>query len=87
MMSGSIGSGSVPVIPVGVGDEVAVEDDVEDGLVVSDANALAIGPVNNTGIRTYATRRETDLNIGMSPLRRKCALGRRLDIKQGKADL
>ncbi len=77
-MPGSIGSGSVPVIPLEV--EVEVEevvgavDDVEPcpGL---DAKARFAAPVNRTKSNTNARFRETCLNMGRLLFQRKCALG------------
>src|SRR5258708_7105528 len=75
-MSGSIGSGSVPVIPFGVGDGAVV--DVEEGVEVepvTDANARSTGPANSTSSRTKGSFRTAYLNIGSLLFQRKFALG------------
>lgn len=86
--SGSIGSGSVPVIPPGVDDGAAVdvEEDVEVGLVV-EANAGQTGPANNTESRTNAALRLTGLNIEESPFPAQMCAARRLDIAWVKSDV
>ena len=75
-MSGLVGSGSVPVIPDGVGAGVVVE--VEGGAEVEsvpEAKARSAGPDSNTRNMANASLRATFLDTGESPFERKCALG------------
>jgi len=64
-MSGSMGSGSVPVIPSAVGEEelLDVGEDVE-VRPVPEANARPTGPVNSTRSRTHDSFRTAYLDIG-----------------------
>jgi hypothetical protein len=64
-MSGSMGSGSVPVIPSAVGDGelLDVGEDVE-VCPVPEANARPTGPVNSTRSRTHDSFRTAYLDIG-----------------------
>jgi len=62
-MSGSIGSGSVPVTPFGVeGEEVVVDGGVEVGLL-PEANARPAEVVNTTRSRTNVSFGVADLVI------------------------
>ena len=87
-MSGSMGSGSVPVIPSAVGEEelLDVGEDVE-VCPVPEANARPTEPVNSTRSRTHDSFRTAYLDIGESLLfKRKCALRRRLEISREESD-
>jgi len=75
-MFGLVGSGSVPVIPAGVGVGVVVEleEDAEVELV-PEANARSAGTASRTRNMANASLRPAYLDMGESPFRRKCALG------------
>jgi hypothetical protein len=74
-MSGSIGSGSVPVTPSAVeGEEVVVGGVVEVELV-PEANARPAEAVNSTRSRTNVSFEVADLVIECLHFQRRCALG------------
>ena len=75
-MSGLVGSGSVPVIPDGVGVGVVVElDEVVEVELVPEANARSAGPASRTRNMANASLRTAYLDMGESPYERKSALG------------
>jgi hypothetical protein len=85
---GSIGSGSVPVIPsaVGVVEEVDVVTEVE-AWVVLEAKARSKGPANRTRSRTNARFRAACLHMNKSPFPAQMCAGRRLEIVGTETDL
>src|ERR1035438_5273016 len=86
-MSGSIGSGSLPVIPAGVGegDVVEVEEEVEVE-PVPEAKARSTGPASSTRSRANASLRVVCLNMKESPFPAQMCAGRRLGIVWKKSD-
>ena len=87
-MSGSIGSGSVPVIPsvVAVVEVVDVAVEVDDCPVV-EAKARSTGPVNRARSRTNANFLAVRLYMGESPFPAQMCAGRRLGSIRTKSDL
>jgi hypothetical protein len=86
-MSGLVGSGSVPVIPAGVGDGVVVV--LEDGAEVEpvpEAKARSTGPASSTRSRANASLRVVRLNMMESPFPAQMCAGRRLGIDWKKSD-
>ena len=84
-MSGSIGSGSVPVGPSTVGDGAAVEvgEDAEVELV-PEANARPPVPANSTRNRANASLRALCLNMRESPFpAQMCAGAETRDCERG----
>jgi hypothetical protein len=87
MTSGSIGSGSLPVIPAGAG-EGAV-DVVEEGVEVEpvpEAKARLADPASNTRSKANASLRVVCLNMKKSPFPAQMCAGRRLGIVWKKTD-
>jgi len=83
---GSIGSGSVPVIP----SEVAVEEDEAVEVVVGavpSAKARLTGPATSASTTSNASFRAVCLYTGESPFRAQMCAARRLEIASSKSDL
>ena len=83
---GSIGSGSVPVIP----SEVAVDEEEADGVVVCvvpSAKARLTGPATSASKTSNVSFRAVCFNTGESPFRAQMCAARRLGIRSRKSDL
>jgi len=85
--SGSMGSGSLPVIPAGVGDGVVVGvEGVGEVEPVLDAKARSTGLASSTRSSANASLRVVRLNMMESPFPAQMCAGRRLGIVWGKSD-